>query len=130
MKMMRRIVGIVMGFLFACVYAQAQETDSLQARWRIQKTAPVLVADLDSSAIDLKRPDNIRQTVEYDDSANVYYLGSKIGDTYLNAPILMTPDEYRHWSEKKAMYNFFRKKNKENVKNKGKDISGPRERQS
>jgi hypothetical protein len=64
MKMMRRIVGIVMGFLFACVYAQAQEADSLQARWRIQKTAPMLVADLDSSAIDLKRPDNIRQTVE------------------------------------------------------------------
>ena len=121
MKMMRRIVGIVMGFLFACVYAQAQETDSLQARWRIQKTAPVLVADLDSSAIDLKRPDNIRQTVEYDDSANVYYLGSKIGDTYLNAPILMTPDEYRRWSEKRAMQNFFRKKNTENVENKGKD---------
>ena len=99
MKMMRRIVGIVMGFLFACVYAQAQEADSLQARWRIQKTAPVLVADLDSSAIDLKRPDNIRQTVEYDDSANVYYLGSKIGDTYLNAPILMTPDR-RHLPER------------------------------
>ncbi len=118
---MRRIVGIVMGFLFACVYAQAQEADSLQARWRIQKTAPVLVADLDSSAIDLKRPDNIRQTVEYDDSANVYYLGSKIGDTYLNAPILMTPEEYRRWSEKRAMQNFFRKKNTENVENKGKD---------
>ena len=132
MKMMRRIVGILMGFLFACVYAQAQEADSLQARipeqssptrslWRIQKTAPVLVADLDSSAIDLKRPDNIRQTVEYDDSANVYYLGSKIGDTYLNAPILMTPEEYRRWSEKRAMHDFFRKKNTENIENKGKD---------
>ena len=118
---MRRIVGILVGFFFACVYAQAQEADSLQARWRIQKTAPVLVADLDSSAIDLKRPDNIRQTVEYDDSANVYYLGSKIGDTYLNAPILMTPEEYRRWSEKRAMQNFFRKKNTENVENKGKD---------
>ena len=93
----------------------------MAARWRVQKTAPVFVADLDSSAIDLKRPDNIRQTVEYDDSANVYYIGSKIGDSYLNAPILMTPEEYRRWSEKRAMYNFFRKKNTENVKNKGKD---------
>ena len=93
----------------------------MAARWRVQKTAPVFVADLDSSAIDLKRPDNIRQTVEYDDSANVYYIGSKIGDSYLNAPILMTPEEYRRWSEKRAMYNFFRKKNTENVKNEGKD---------
>ena len=118
---MRFGVGILVGLLFACVYAQAQEADSLAARWRIQKTAPVLVADLDSSAIDLKRPDNIRQTVEYDDSANVYYIGSKIGDTYLNAPILMTPEEYRRWSEKRAMHDFFRKKNTENVENKGKD---------
>ena len=64
----------------------------LRARWAIQKTAPVLVEDLDSSALDLKRPDNIRQTVEYDDSANVYYLGTKMGDSYLNAPVLMTPE--------------------------------------
>ena len=118
---MRRIVGILVGLFFACVYAHAQNTDSLATRWRIQKTAPLFVADLDSSAIDLKRPDNIRQTVEYDDSANVYFIGSKIGDTYLNAPILMTPDEYRRWSEKRAMHDFFRKKNTENVKNEGKD---------
>ena len=122
-----------MGLLFVCAFAQTNSgampvigdddipDSSSRARWRIQKTAPVLVADLDSSAIDLKHPANIRQTVEYDDSANVYYLGSKIGDTYLNAPILMTPDEYRRWSEKRAMHEFFRKKNTENVKNKGKD---------
>ena len=47
-------------------------TDSLvKARWRIQKIAPVEVADLDSSALDLRWPDNIRQEVEYDDSLNV-----------------------------------------------------------
>ena len=93
----------------------------LHARWRIQKTAPMEVADLDSSALDLKMPDNIRQTVEYDDSLNVYYLGSKMGDTYLNAPVLMTPDEYRKWSEKKALHEFFRSKDAENVKSEGKD---------
>ena len=52
----------------------ADTLDDQRARWRIQKTAPMEVADLDSSALDLKRPDNIRQTVEYDDSANVYYV--------------------------------------------------------
>ncbi len=83
----------------------------LHARWHIQKTAPVLVEDLDSSALDLKHPENIRQTVEYDDSANVYYVGSKIGDSYLNAPVLMTPEEYGKWVEKRALHNFFRQKN-------------------
>ena len=93
----------------------------LRARFRIQRTAPILVEDLDSSALDLRLPENIRQTVEYDDSANVYYVGSKIGDSYLNAPVLMTPEEYRQWVEKRALHDFFRKKNTENVESGGKE---------
>ena len=118
--MKRSIVVTLMGLLFACVCAQAQE-DSLSARWRIQRTAPIEVADLDSSAVDLKRPDNLRQTVEYDDSANVYYVGTKIGDSYLNAPLLMTPQEYQKWTEQRSLRNFFRNKDKENVQTKGED---------
>ena len=96
--------------------------DSLvKARWRIQKTAPIVVSDLDSTALDLRLPDNIRQTVEYNDSLNVYLIGSKIGDSYLNAPVLMTPEEYRKWSEKRAMHEFFRQKEVKNVENEGKD---------
>ena len=87
----------------------------LHARWRIQKTAPVEVADLDSSVIDLRFPENIRQQVEYNDSLNVYILGSKMGDSYLNTPVLMTPEEYRQWSERKERERFFRQKDAENV---------------
>ncbi len=93
----------------------------LHARWRIQKTAPVEVADLDSSVIDLRFPENIRQEVEYNDSTGMYVIGSKIGDSYLNAPVLMTPEEYRAWSEKRELRHFFRKKDAENVANKGKE---------
>ena len=82
----------------------------LHPRWKIQKTAPIEVADLDSSALDLHLPTNIRQQVEYDDSLNVYKIGSKLGDSYLNAPVLMTPEEYRQWSERKEREAFFRKK--------------------
>ena len=93
----------------------------LHPRWKIQKTAPIEVADLDSSALDLRLPSNIRQQVEYDDSLNVYKIGSKLGDSYLNAPVLMTPDEYRQWSERKEREAFFRKKDAENVAAKGKE---------
>ena len=104
---------------FTRVHAQ---NDSLaRARWRIQPTVPVMVADLDSSALDLKMPDNIRQTIEYNDSANVYYIGSKLGDSYLNAPLLMTPEEYRKWSEQRALRRFFRMKDADYVASKGKD---------
>ena len=93
----------------------------LHPRWKIQKTAPIEVADLDSSALDLRFPENIRQQVEYDDSLNVYKIGSKIGDSYLNAPVLMTPGEYRLWSERKEREAFFRKKDAENVAAKGQE---------
>ena len=112
--------------VFICVicvffYTRAQAQDSLKTRWRIQPTAPILVHDLDSSAIDLKMPDNIRQTVEYNDTANVYYIGSKLGDSYLNAPVMMTPEEYRKWSERRAMQRFFRQKDATIAQNGGKE---------
>ncbi|MDE7090036.1 MAG: hypothetical protein K2O54_07950, partial [Prevotella sp.] len=93
----------------------------LHARWRIQKTAPVLMADLDSSALDLRMPDNVKVQPVYNDSLGLYILGSKMGDSYLNAPILMTPDEYLKWSEHRARQQFFRVKDAETVKAKGKE---------
>ena len=96
--------------------------DSLQhPRWKIQKIAPIEVTDLDSSALDLRLPDNIRQMVEYNDSLNIYVVGSKIGDSYLNAPVLMTPEEYLQWSEQRSRHDFFRSKDAQNVTNEGKD---------
>ena len=96
--------------------------DSLvHSRWKIQKTAPVLTADLDSSALDLRMPENVKQQVEYNDSLNLYVIGSKMGDSYLNAPIVMTPEEYMRWSERKARQQFFRVKDAENAKSQGKD---------
>ena len=93
----------------------------LHARWKIQKTSPIEVADLDSSALDLHFPENIKQQVEYDDSLNVYKIGSKMGDSYLNTPVLMSPEEYRQWSERREREQFFRKKDAENVAQKGKE---------
>ena len=93
----------------------------LHARWKIQKTSPVLVADLDSSALDLRLPENIKQQVEYNDSLNLYRIGSKIGDSYLSAPILMTPEEYMQWSERREREAFFRKKEAANVAAKGEE---------
>ena len=93
----------------------------LHPRWPIQKTAPIETSDLDSSAVDLRFPENIKQEAVYDDSLGVYFIGSKIGDSYLNTPVLMTPEEYLKWSERRSMQDFFRTKNAENVAAKGKE---------
>ena len=93
----------------------------LHPRWRIQRTVPVTQDDLDKYAADLTLPDNIKQDVVYNDSLDRYYIGSKMGDGYLSTPIVMTPMEYRKWSEKKEFDRFFRQKNDTLIKEGGKD---------
>ena len=93
----------------------------LHPRWKIQRTTPITDQDLDKYAADLSLPDNIKQEVEYDDSLNRYFIGSKMGGGYLSTPIMMTPQEYRKWSEKKEFDRFFRQKNDTLIKEGGKD---------
>ena len=93
----------------------------LHPRWKIQRITPVTEQDLDKQAADLTLPDNIKQEVEYDDSLDRYFIGSKMGDGYLSTPIMMTPQEYRKWSEKREFDSFFRQKNDTLIKEGGKD---------
>ncbi|MGN1376258.1 MAG: cell surface protein SprA [Prevotella sp.] len=93
----------------------------LHARWKIQRITPITDDDLDRNATDLDLPGNIKQEVVYNDTLNRYYIGSKMGESYLSTPIAMTPEEYRKWSEKKEMARFFRTKNDEIKKEAGKE---------
>ena len=93
----------------------------LHPRWKIQRITPITQKDLDTYPADLTMPDNIKQEVVYNDSLNKYYIGSKMGDNYLSAPIVMSPDEYMKWSEKKEFDRFFREKNDTMIKQGGKD---------
>ena len=110
--------------LLITVRASAQSpspADTTRLRWKVQKTVPVVLGDLHQNPLDLARPDNLKLDPIYNDSLNVYYIGSKIGDSYINAPIIMTPEEYRQWSLKKAMGEYFKKKNQEQRETEGKD---------
>jgi cell surface protein SprA len=97
------------------------DTVAVPVRWRVQPTVPITVADLDTSVLDLRRPDNLKQTVELDTIGGGYRIGMKIGDSYLNTPILMSADEYLLWTERRQMQRFFHNKNAELVQTKGKD---------
>lgn len=93
----------------------------LHPRWKIQRIVPITQDDLDRGMADLSMPGNISQEVVYNDTLNRYYIGSKMGEGYLSAPIAMTPEEYCAWSEKKEFDRFFRSKNDEIVKEQGKE---------
>ncbi len=100
----------------------AEIPDSLlNTRWKIQRTQPLTDDDLSQGTADLVRPENMKQTVEYNDTIERYIIGNKVAGTYVFAPTMMTFDEYFKWSEKKAIYEFFRSKNEEAAKAKGKE---------
>ena len=93
----------------------------LHPRWKVQRSVPVTIDDVDKRTADLSFPENIKQDVVYNDTLDRYFIGSRMGGGYLSTPIIMTPDEYRKWSERQEMNRFFRDKNDEIVKAKGKD---------
>ncbi|MGI6233086.1 MAG: cell surface protein SprA [Prevotella sp.] len=93
----------------------------LHPRWKIQRTTPITYDDLEQNAMDLERPEGLKYDVTYNDSLNVYIIGTRIGGTYLAAPIMMTPEEYMKWSEKNGRNAFYRSKNDEIYKAKGKE---------
>ena len=99
-----------------------EEPDSLvRPRWPIQPISPLLVSDLDTTALDLHLPENLTQDVVYNDSLNLYFVGTRANGQYLSTPIIMTPAEYQRWSERREMRYFFRKKDADNVAQQGKD---------
>lgn len=93
----------------------------LNPRWKIQKTTPVTYDDLAQGAADLKRPDNISQEVEYNDTLDRYVIGTRMGKTWLAAPVMMSLTEYQKWSEKHLLRDYFRSKNAEIFEQKGKE---------
>lgn len=93
----------------------------LNPRWKIQKTVPVTYDDLKQGPADLKRPDNIKQEVEYNDTLDRYVIGTRMGKTWVAAPIMMSLTEYQKWSEKNLFANYFRSKNSEIFEKKGKE---------
>ena len=93
----------------------------LHPRWKVQHTTPVTYDDLEQGSYDLQRPENMQQTVEYNDSLDRYVIGYKVGGTYVNTPIMMTPEEYLKWSGKRSFAEYYRDKNKEILKTQGKE---------
>ena len=93
----------------------------LNPRWKIQRTTAITDDDLNQGAADLKRPDNLEQKVEYNDTLDRYVFGQKMGGTWLYTPTMMSPAEYLNWSTKQKMKEFFRTKNDEIFQAKGKE---------
>lgn len=89
-------------------------------RYGVKKTAPVTQKDLDAKMIDLQDAENAKTEPTYNEATDTYVLGTKMGDSYLNAPFFMTRDEYQRWSMRRSMSAYFNRKNQDAFEEAGK----------
>ena len=97
------------------------EPDTVKPRFHVKPTAPQNVNDMKVRPADLRDPDNLKTDTVYDPKSGTYTVGTKLGDSYLNAPLLMTPEEYQEWTLKKSLQSYYRQKNAEEYSNAGKN---------
>lgn len=83
-------------------------------RYPVAKTAPEEYEDIQQrSPADLRNPDNVKTSVEYDIRTGVYVIRTRIGEMEINTPIMLTPEEYQDYSMQQSLRSYFRRKNEE-----------------
>lgn len=68
-----------------------------------------------ANPFDLKDPNNVEQTVEYDPATGRYLIQEKIGDEYYRPPTYMTFDEYLEYRRKQDEERYFKQLSGVNV---------------
>lgn len=67
--------------------------------------------------MDLRDPENVKTTVEYDDKTGNYVIRTKVGELELSTPYTLTPEEFNEYSMKKSMQEYWRDRNIKGVSN-------------
>ncbi len=96
----------------------ATEGDSLP---KVKKTTLVTLADTTHGIVDLRDPNNLKTEGEFDEKTGTYLFGTKLGKDFLDTPFSMTWQEYQKLMMQRSIANYYRAKNAEEFKNKGKD---------
>lgn len=104
--------------LLSGIVLYAQDVDTLAVDSAIY--APVQVRQLGASSyeeltapnssIDLQTPDNIQTEVVYDPDRGCYVMHTRIGETDITTPYLMNEQEYKDYSERQLMHNYWQEK--------------------
>lgn len=88
--------------------------DTILPQYPIAKITPEVYQDITKCfPVDLRTPENIITTVEYDVRTGSYIVRSRVGGMELGTPLSLTPEEYLDFSLQQSMNAYFRRKNQE-----------------
>ena len=92
----------------------AAPEDSIPPRYPVAKTSPEEYQDIvRKSPADLRDPENVKTSIEYDLETNTYIVRTKLGDMEIGTPMSLTPAEYQDYSMQQSLRSYFRAKNEE-----------------
>lgn len=93
---------------------QVEKQDSVKPRYSVRKTQVETYEDLTKKqAADLRDPENVQTTIEYDIRTGRYLVRTRLGDQEIGTPLSLTPEEYQAYSLKQSMSRYFYDKDTE-----------------
>ena len=106
------LLGFIACFIQSVSYGQNTVSSDTVPRNPFTKTVPQEIKDLtDRTPAELRDPENLTRTIEYDLHTGMYIVHTKIGDMELGTPMVLTPEEYRDYIFEESMRDFYRKMN-------------------
>ena len=86
-------------------------------RFPIKKFTQNTYEDLGTKLpMDAPKPSNVKSVVEYDTKTGNYVLRTFVGDNEIATPFLMTEQEYKNFSAKKELQDYWKEKNSKVIK--------------
>ena len=96
--------------------------DSVPLPLPIPTTVPRSYEDLmhNELAYDLATPSNITTVADYDPASGCYVVRTKVGDTEIGTPFMLTAEQYNNWMFRRSMQQYYRDRNMELITDKEK----------
>ena len=95
--------------------------DTVVTRFPVKLTTQQGMDAKDHQTMDLRDPENLKTEAVYDEKTGEYLYGTRLGNYFLEAPYHLSPEEYQRWSMQRSLNAYYRKKNADAFKEKGKD---------
>ena len=88
----------------------------------VQQTVPANYENLmeEQFAADLQTPSNIKTVAEFDPATGFYVIRTKLGDTDITTPFLLTEKQYENWQLRRSLQEYYQERNQQLAEDKEK----------
>ena len=98
-------------------------SNEVDMKYDVKPTVPDNYTDLMSEGgpMDLKTPSNITTSAEYDIATGCYVIRTRLGDTDIATPFMLSASQYNDWQMRQSMQEYYRERNAELFEAKSKE---------